>query len=383
MLTGAQTTADINADFALAIINRAAHIVASSTPQDGENSNAYEALAKAGDEFLAGKKNKRRTYGWTLLVHDLREFLEEQGIIEKGTWASIGTWSTATEPKKVARTLLEAAPIVSQLARERTESASMFELMKPEHQQEHILMGKAASFLTSQGLKVAIEWHRENPDNDPIDFGGTIDDVPWAFELKRLRSDPEGSKRKVGHRKERKSLKEQLAELAKPIPKEPDSPEELQKAIDKAITDASKTSKLDAANGANYCLVIHNQQFLYVPSWEHVSSPDLSAFDAVLILHQDDLTAAKAWEVPKQSGLNTVLPSQDINDLADMSEFMLSTRPKIDAEAIRSAWEQIESLNLTDEDFAQAIAQARGPKDAANPSGAGHQRGADAQHQSE
>ena len=71
MPIGAQTTADINADFVLAIINRAAHIVASSTPQDGENPNAYEALAKARDQLLVGRKSRQRTYGWTLLVHDL------------------------------------------------------------------------------------------------------------------------------------------------------------------------------------------------------------------------------------------------------------------------------------------------------------------------
>ena len=82
-------------------------------------------------------------------------------------------------------------------------------------------MEKAASFLTHQGLKVAIERDRANPDNDPIDFKGTIDDVPWAFELKRLRSDPDGFHRKVGHPKDRQSLKDQLAELEKPLPRIP------------------------------------------------------------------------------------------------------------------------------------------------------------------
>ena len=127
MPTGAQTNADLNADFALAIINRAAHIVANSTPQEGERPNAHDALAKARDEFLAVEENKRRTYGWSLLVHDLRQSLEERGIIEKDTWGAISNWSAANEPNEVARTLLDAAPIISQLVRERTESASMFE----------------------------------------------------------------------------------------------------------------------------------------------------------------------------------------------------------------------------------------------------------------
>ncbi len=312
MPIGAQTTADINADFVLAIINRAAHIVASSTPQDGENPNAYEALAKARDQLLVGRKSRQRTYGWTLLVHDLRELLEEQGVIEKDTWASIGTWSTATDSKEVATTLMEVAPLVSQLVRERTESATMFELMKPQHQQEHLLMEKAASFFASQGLKVAIEWRRGNPDHDPIDFRGTIDGAPWAFELKQLRSDPEDFHRKVGDPRERKSLKDQLAELEKPMPRIPDDAATLQRVLDNTIRNATHESKLEKLDGAQYCLVLHNQQFLAPEEWAKVTIPHLSGSDAVIVLHDETLPPAHVWEVLLQTGIHKPIQSQNL-----------------------------------------------------------------------
>ena len=94
--TGAQTTADINADFALAIINQTAHIVVSSTPQDGGNPNAYEALAKARDEFLAGRKNKNPTEKAKELLRRAAAEAEEQGFIDDYRYRAGGLGAPGT-----------------------------------------------------------------------------------------------------------------------------------------------------------------------------------------------------------------------------------------------------------------------------------------------
>ena len=133
----------------------------------------------------------------------------------------------------------------------------------------------------------------------------------------------------------------------------------LQIALNAAVKHGSKEGKLKALNGAKYCLVLHNRQFCYVPSWEEIIWPDLSPFDAVLILHQESIPPAQVWEV-RRNGFGKPLPSQNVDDLADITEFKMSSRTKrIDAAVARSAWRQIEDLELTEDDIRAAVAEAR------------------------
>ncbi len=104
----AKSPATVNADFATAIIIRASEIVAGAAADQGDNPNAFEALQKARDEFVAGhlhRDEKGRTYGWPQLVNDLRRYLEAHGIVAPGTWGNITRWSTATNHNQVARIL--------------------------------------------------------------------------------------------------------------------------------------------------------------------------------------------------------------------------------------------------------------------------------------
>ena len=201
-------------------------------------------------------------------------------------------------------------------------------------------MKRAAAFLSEQGLEVEIQWEREDPDA-PLDFRGTIDRVPWAFELKALRKDPNGYHRKLGHPNERRSLEQQLEALAQPLPQVRDDTETLQWALDKAVSDAGKSSKIEALTGAKYCLVVHNCQFTFVDSWRTITVPDLGAFDLVIALHQDTITSAWTWEVLRQTGIDKPLPSQDVDGLADIVEFKMSRHGMPDAELIRDAWEHL------------------------------------------
>ena len=125
------------------------------------------------------------------------------------------------------------------------------------------------------------------------------------------------------------------------MPKVPDGPAELQTALNKAIDHGNQQGKLDALGDAKYCLVIHNQQFLYEESWSEVACPDSGAIDVILMVHIDDLSPAKVWEVIPRDGFGKAVRSQDISDLADIAEFKAVT----DREAIRAAWAAIPELD--------------------------------------
>ncbi len=372
--------ASANASFVREVIVRAAEIIA----EDGragpdEYCDALLALQQARDEFRASKGDERG-YTFPLLVQDLGRYIRGRYPEYAEHASPVTEWSMANGRRHVANALLDAANDIAESAERFAIEAEAFESMDDKERGEYLLMQKAAAFLQQNGVAIQVDWERGDADA-PVDYWCTINGTRWAFELKRLSKSVAGSHRKGGDTGERKAISERVERSALPLPQEPEIPSELQKSINKAIADAGRTGKPDVLNGANYCLVLHIEQFMHAPNWERVTYPDLSAFDAVLILHQDYLTSAKAWEVPKQAGLHTVLPSQNVADLAGISKSRMSARPKIDVEAIRAAWAHIESLNLTDEDYAQAIAQARGLTDAANASGAGHQHGADANHQ--
>jgi hypothetical protein len=353
----AKSPATVNADFATTIIIRASEIVAGAAADQGDNPNAFEALQKARDEFVAGhlhRDEKGRTYGWPQLVNDLRRYLEAHGIVAPGTWGNITRWSTATNHNQVARILRESAPQISKLVYDRTEAATAFELMDEKRRSEHLLMKRAAAFLSEQGLEVEIQWEREDPDA-PLDFRGTIDRVPWAFELKALRKDPNGYHRKLGHPNERRSLEQQLEALAQPLPQVRDDTETLQWALDKAVSDAGKSSKIEALTGAKYCLVVHNYQFTYIDAWHTVTMPDLGAFDAVIVLHQDTVAPAWTWEVLRQTGIDKPLRTQNAGDLADIVEFRMSRNGMPDPKLISYAWEHLGDMEGVESEILKAF----------------------------
>ena len=229
-----KSPATVNADFATAIILRAADLVDSAAADQGDNPNAFETLQKARDEFAAGhlhRDEKGGTYSWPQLVSDLRNYLKSSGIIAQDTREGVTQWSMDTDHNEVARILRETAPHISKLVYDRTEAATTFELMDEKQRGEHLLMKRAAAFLSQQGLEVEIQWGREDP-GAPLDFRGTIDGIPWAFELKALRKDPKTYHRQVGHPKDRRNHEQQLESLAACLPQIRDDAETLQQAID-------------------------------------------------------------------------------------------------------------------------------------------------------
>ena len=358
----ATDTPPINANFAATVINRAAEIVAGAAATAGQEIYVVDALRQARDEFLereTRKQQKIRTYGFTHLMPDLRQFITGRYPEYADLLSPITQWSGATAPTAVVETLREAAVNISVIVEERTKMASKFDAMSDKELREYDLMRKAAIFLTQQGLTVNVAWERENP-NDPIDYRATIDGVAWAFELTELRLDPkENYHRKVGHPKEKRSITEQLEALAMPLPQMPDGPDVLQTVLNDAITHGSKPSKLTALNGARYCLVLHNQQFLYAADWEAIAMPDIRVFDAVLVMHEEIYPLVQTWEVMR-SGLGKPMRSHNVNDLGDIIAFKNSNRThRSDPERVKAALRQIQSLNLTEDDIRAAITETR------------------------
>ena len=343
MKTDPEITASINSEFAKATLERAADIFAAGQPEI-EGATAYHALEKAGSEFHVEEPEahrKNRTYGFRDLSVDLATLIRRRYPQYDDRFAPITRWSRETDRETVVNTIREAATPISKMVAERTRTATKFELMSEKERGEFVVMERAKAFLQQQGLTVEVEWEREDPEKDPIDYRVTIDGTRWAFELTELRKDARGSHRKAGDPRANKSLTEQVEDLSRAIPKVPDGPAELQTALNKAIDHGNQQGKLDALGDAKYCLVIHNRQFLYEPSWLEVAYPDSGAVDVILMLHSDDLSPAKVWEVIPRDGFGKAVKSQDFSDLADIAEFKAAT----DRDAIRAAWEAIPELD--------------------------------------
>lgn len=187
--------------------------------------------------------------------------------------------------------------------------------------QEKSLMQRIEGYIKSHGIEISVQWHRPDPNAFP-DYFATAEGDLWAFELTELRSDHPKSHRKVGSKPGKPvHVAKDLRALSEPMPCVRDDTETLRKTLNDRLRDKGKRQHIDDLKGRKYCLVLHNRQFLYIPSWETLGyRPDLDAFDSVLLLHEEDIPAnASVIEVWK-NGFRTSLDSLSLNDLADLEE---------------------------------------------------------------
>ncbi len=351
MATKVQEAASANAEFVRCVILRAADMVAE--PRGGQHGRtpAIEALRQARDEFLPQEtkgQKKLRTYHWGNLVNDVKWFLVNREGADPDSLSPITQWEHDLAPAIVADKLREAAQAIADVTRENTMVDVRLGAMSDDQLGEYVLMQKTAEFLRQHGLEVALAREWEDP-NAPLDYRGTVDGAPWAFELTELRKDPGHYHRKVGHPKGKKNLKEQLEELERPLPQVPDGQEALQENLDKAVEHGMKKSKKKALDGAKYCLVVHNQQFLFAPDWQEITWPDLGEFDAVVIFHDQMLPPARVWQVMPQDAFGRPVTSKNVEDLEILALEQQGRGP--DPEVVKKAWQRLDELGITEGDF--------------------------------
>ena len=351
-----EEAARVNAEFVLAITSRATEILRGSQE---ERTPLIDVLQMARDQFLSSETKRNhttRTYSWSDLINDLKWHLVTNEKADPDSWSTIGDWERHQHPTKVTDTLLEAGDAIAETARERTVANGRAALMTEEQFGEHLLMQTTARFLREQDIN--LEVNEERDPNAPVDYRATLDGVPWAFELTQLRSkDPEGAHRKIGHPNEKKPLKQQLEKLEEHISQIPDGPQALQRALNKAVEHGQKHSKKAELHGAKYCLVIHNKQFLYIPDWEEITWPNLSGFDAVMILHDEIIPPVQVWQVIPESAFGKSVQSGTIEEVERLALIHQASVP--DPETVKAAWQRLEELDITEEEILEAVRETR------------------------
>ena len=311
--------AEYNAEFAMDAMLRAAELAGSSPDSPTDGTLIVDALLKAWEEVQRGetaRQRKLRTYGWRHFTSDLSSYVLLNEGVNPDSFVPISEWGQGLAPAFMAAKLRGAAPVIARTAKERTISAGRLGIMDEKELYEHSLMEATADFLKTQGLQVEMSREWENP-NAPLDYRGTVDGVPWAFELTRLRQDPKrGYHRKIGHPKERKSLDEQLRAFSEePLPKVPSGPEVLQRNLNQAIEHGRKASKTKTLMGAKYCLVVHNQQFTNPEDWERIAFPEPGELNAVIFFHEQMIPPGQVWEVIPPDAFGRSVESSTVEDL--------------------------------------------------------------------
>ena len=346
-----------NAEFVTGIMSRAAEFLKAPL---ADRTPLVDVLQQARDEFLKNEtksQKKARTYYWGTLVNDLKWYLVNHEAADPDSFSPISDWGKSHDPTTVADTLLQATEVIEKTARERTITMGRVETMTEQELGEHLLMQAAAEFLKEQGLN--IQMSREWEDlNAPLDYRGTVDGTPWAFELTKMREDPKKDyHRKVGHPKERNSLEEQLKELEKPLPPMSNGPVALQRNLNRAVEHGRMECKIKALDGSRYCLVIHNQQFLHVPDWQEITWPSLEGLDAVMLFHEEIVPPARVWQVMPPDAFGKTIKGGTVEDVEKLALLQQGRGP--DPTVVRQAWQRLDELGITDEDILEAIEEAR------------------------
>ena len=356
MVKDVEDSAKANIEFATSTTTRAAEIIRDARK---ERIPVIDALRKARDEFLlteSEQRKKARTYHFSNLVNDLKWYVIEHENGDPDSFTPISQWEEALRPQSLAEKLKTAGETIAQTVRERTITEGWLGTLDDKELAEHVLMQEAVRFLSQQGIQIEIKWERGDP-NSPIDYHGEVEGEAWAFELKQLRDDPEGFHRKIGNPNEKKPISEQLEFLEKPLPQIPSGPESLRKNLTRLAQNAQKEAKKKAANGAKYCLVIHNRQFLHIPDWEGITWPNLGSFDAVMVLHDETVPPARVWQVIPPDAFGRTVKSGTLQDLEKLVLAQQGQGP--DPAIVKGAWLQLRQRGITEQDILDALEDVR------------------------
>ena len=349
-----------NSKFASQVINRAAELL-EQPPAPGEpEPSAINALYQARDEFRTREtreQRKLRTYGLPRLMPELRAyFRKHQGADPEG-FGTITQWQERHGTAATARALREAALEIPGKVHQNTTAVARMESMTEKEMGEYVLMTQAARYLQEQGLQVVVGREWEQPDA-PLDYRGTVNAVPWAFEPTRMWEPPSTIRqRKEGHPGERKNTMEQPEGLETPSSQTPHGPEVLQRTLDRTVEHGRKQCRMKNLDRAKYCLILHNLQFMRTRDWQTLTWPDLSDFDAVMILHDESIPPARVWQVMPPDAFGPTIATGAVADVERITTARLEQEP--DLEKRRQLRQYLEELDISDEDLLQALREVR------------------------
>ena len=320
----------MNRQFAERTLLRAADIVCNDQPFG--QPDAVDALLRAKAELLAAEPAEQtalRTYGGAEIIPDFGRYIINRYPEFRhpaGFAPTIGPWCRSRNAHTVADVLRDASTAIGATVAERTVIAEQLECLNDIESDQLLTLDRFSGFLTRQGVAATIRWNKPC-EGSPIEFDGLINDTRWSFDV---------------------------THLTVPNPRFPTRDEtpanEVQHSLDFAADRATKSACLAQSTGDRRCLIVHNWAYTHPTQWADVNLPT-AQFDAVVIMHNDDVTATRIWQIHPPDAFGARIPTRTINDLNQAVQRRLDQNPKVNPEHIRQAWAAAATSGLTEADI--------------------------------
>ena len=336
MLDTTPTPADINRQFAERILVGAADIV--DYEQPAEEPDAIAAILQAKNQILSAEPGHHRilrSYGGSELIPDFGRYIAARFPEFRqptGFGLTIGPWCRRQNTRAVAETLRAAAPAIGLTVAQRTIVAEQRSRLNDEEADQLVTLDHFNAFLTENKATVDIRWNKPY-DAYSAEFQGTINGARWFFAVVPL------------------------TRAGAIFASNSDRPINLvQSALEFASYQAAKAGFRTDGADRRRCLVIHNREFTEPCLWDNITL-STHPFDALAILHEDDVTATRVWEIYPADTFGAGIPSRNVLSLNRGVQSRLAERPGVYPAALRDAWSAIEEAGLTEADILQIAQQ--------------------------
>ena len=322
--------AEVNRQFAERTLLRAADIVARDQPFG--HPDAVDALLRAKAELLDAEtveQRTQRTYGAAEIIPDFGQYIASRYPEFKppaGFGITIGRWCRRQNSRTVSETLRAATGPIGEAIVRRTVITELHQRLNDKEREQLAVLDTLSEFLTSQGIETDIQPYKPY-DARPAEFHGQLSGRRWSFAVPPF------------------------SRAAAAFQANSDQPEQpVQSALDFAANQAEKTGFTTSPTGARRCLVIANREFTNPLEWRDICW-NTTCFQAIAVMHQDDVTATRIWEIQPADAFGTHIPVRTVSDLNQAVQRRLDHNPNINPERLRQAWAAVASSGLTDADI--------------------------------
>lgn len=330
------TPAEINRRFAERILVTAADIVDYEQPDEGLD--AVAAILQAKNQILSAEPDHHRalrSYGGSELIPDFGRYIAARFPEFRqptGFGLTIGPWCRRQNTRAVAETLRAAAPAIGRTVEQRTIIAEQRSRLNDGEADQLVTLDHFNAFLTENKAAVDIRWNKPY-DACPAKFQGTINGARWSFAVVPLT---------------------RAGAIFASNSDWPINP--VQSALEFASYQAAKAGFPTGDADRRQCLVIHNRELTEPCLWGNITL-STHPFDALAILHEDEVTATRVWEIYPADTFGYGIPSRTVLSLNRAVQSRLAERPGVSPTALRDAWSAIEEAGLTEADILQIAQQ--------------------------